>query len=131
MKFSRARSRDGFPILSVTKNGVGWKRLSLKQSWDIMVILRGPDKSTNKDTTTARVRGLFLTWPPHGYNFIRAKDISNTGCYAFRPDGDMIDKVSTVGEKEKLIGGTRHFNRHWNDVRAIILYHLGGWPLNI
>lgn len=135
LKFSRARSRDGFPILSVTKNGVGWKRLSPQQSWDIMVILRGPDKSITKDATTARVRGLFLNWSHSSYNFDRARSISNTGCYAYRPDGNMIDEVSIIGtmeeEEGKLIGGTRHFNRHWNDVRAIILHYLGGWPLEV
>lgn len=132
MKFSRARSEAGFPIISVSKNGIGWKRLSAKDSWNIMVLLRGPDEELScrdKNSTTAQVRGLFLNWDnSHIRSDWALKSIGRTGCYAKPPTCHPLpDKRRSTGDN--LVGNSWHFNGHWERVRDILLDVFGGWPV--
>lgn len=131
MKFTRARTRHGFPIISVSKDGKKWTRLNPKESWDIMVALRGPDNDESstadqvKRRTTAPIRGLFLKWRMSDMG-MRAID---GGAYAVKPRTVHWHKQPPMEATMQRMSW--HFTQHWKRAWLIIESYLGGWPMDV
>lgn len=134
MKFSRARDRHGFPIISVTRDGKSWKHLKPVESWDIIVMLRGPDgthlSSEIKKRTTSPIRGLFIAWKLHevANTWSRSKPVGR-GAVARPPMTIKWDLPKPL--MEELANSSWHFRAHWRGAWEVIEKYLGGWPLDV
>lgn len=129
LRFSRG-TKSGAPLIRYTTDGVKWQTMTEQESWDILTMMRGPDRAvayhfgdSAKDRSTARIRGMFLNWEHAGTDQNVGDDpkLCARG-YAKRPSGN-VEAVSL----NQNVG--HHFLGHWQEARGILIKYFGGWPL--